>query len=71
MPKDSYRDILYADGPPKRPGMDVGHRAKQFAPFAALRGFEHGLRDAETKAEEADREELCTPESEENFEEDP
>ena len=55
----------------RHPRMDVGHRAKQFAPFAALRGFEHGLRDAETKAEEADREELCTPESEESFEEDP
>ncbi|MBP5295632.1 MAG: hypothetical protein J6Y95_07950 [Lachnospiraceae bacterium] len=65
MPKDSYRDILYADGPPKRPGMDVWHRAKQFAPFAALRGFENGLRDAETKAEEEAAEELCLPENEE------
>ena len=62
MTRDSYRDIINADGPPKRLGMDVGHRAKQFAPYAALRGFENGLRDAETKAEEADREELCLPE---------
>ena len=71
MTQDSYRDIINAAGPPKRLGMDIGHRAKQFAPYAALRGFEHGLRDAETKAEEADREDLCTPESEESFEEDP
>ena len=27
--------------------MDVGHRAKQFAPFAALRGFEESVRKKE------------------------
>ena len=63
--KDSYRDIMYLEGPPKnRPGMDVGHRAKQFAPFDALRGFGKGLRNAEREAEEAAAEEVCMREEE-------
>ena len=64
MTKDSYQDILYAEGPPKRIGMDVPHRAKQFAPFEALRGLQSGLRESETKAEEENAEELCMKEME-------
>ena len=44
--------------------METGHRAKQFAPFAALRGFEGGLKKAEDRAEEDVREELCMREEE-------
>ena len=70
MTKDSYSDIMFMDGPPKeRPGMDIGHRAKQFAPFSALRGLENGLRKAEDRAEEDVREELCMKEEEELREE--
>ena len=70
MARDSYQDILGLDGPPKgRPGMDVPHRAKQFAPFSALRGFEGGLRRAEDQAEEDVKEELCMKEEEEHREE--
>jgi hypothetical protein len=70
MGKDSYNDIMFMDGPPKeRPAMETGHRAKQFAPFAALRGFEGGLKKAEDRAEEDVREELCMREEEDLREE--
>ena len=72
MGKDSYSDIMFLPGPPReRPGMESGHRAKQFAPYAALRGFETGLRKAEDTAEEEMKEELCMREPEEPCGEDP
>lgn len=45
---DDYQDILTADRPaPLRKSMDIPHRAKQFAPFAALKGFEDCVRKKE------------------------
>lgn len=45
------RDILYEDRPASaRPKMDLGNRAKIFAPFDALRGFNFAI-----MAEEAER----------------
>lgn len=39
-----YQDILYAHRPySHRVRMPVSHRAKQFAPFAALKGFEDSV----------------------------
>ena len=47
MSKD-YEDIINMDRPViKIPGMEVAHRAKIFAPFAALKGFEECVRDKE------------------------
>ena len=41
MLAEAYQKYLYVPRPvSKRYPMDVQHRAKQFAPFAALRGFE-------------------------------
>ena len=41
MRYDSYQDILTRERPlSSRCRMDTGRRAKQFAPFAALKGFE-------------------------------
>lgn len=34
--------------------MDIGHRAKQFAPFAALKGFEESVRKKEIIYESTD-----------------
>ena len=46
----AYQKYLYIPRPvSKRYPMDVQHRAKQFAPFAALRGFEEIVRKQETK----------------------
>lgn len=46
-----YSDILYEDRPASaRPKMDLGNRAKIFAPFDALRGFNFAI-----MAEEAER----------------
>ena len=47
LPSD-YQDILYDDRPiSNRPHMAIEKRAKQFAPFAALKGFEEEVRDKE------------------------
>lgn len=41
MMASAYAKLIYMPRPvSNRRKMDVGHRAKQFAPFAALRGFE-------------------------------
>lgn len=43
---DTYSDIIGLSRPPvplKHPQMDVLNRAKIFAPFAALRGFEERI----------------------------
>lgn len=41
----AYQKYLYVPRPvSKRYPMDVQHRAKQFVPFAALRGFEEIVR---------------------------
>lgn len=43
-----YQKILYQPRPvSRRHPMAVAHRAKQFAPFAALRGFEETVRKKE------------------------
>lgn len=43
-----YADMIYLQRPvSKRIRMDIGHRAKQFAPFAALKGFEESVRKKE------------------------
>lgn len=47
----NYSDILYEDRPTSaRPKMELGNRAKIFAPFDALRGFNFAI-----MAEEAER----------------
>ena len=48
MLAEAYQKYLYVPRPvSKRYPMDVQHRAKQFAPFAALRGFEEIVRKQE------------------------
>lgn len=48
-----YEDIIYRERPAsKRPPMDISHRAKQFAPFAALKGFEEAVYAKEILLEE-------------------
>lgn len=43
--KDNYRDILNQSRPkPCRPPMPMEERAKIFAPFAALRGFDEAIK---------------------------
>lgn len=43
-----YADMIYLQRPvSKRIRMDIGHRAKQFAPFAALKGFEESVKKKE------------------------
>ena len=45
---DNYEDIINLQRPVlKTRGMDVGHRAKIFAPFAALKGFEESVKQKE------------------------
>lgn len=45
---DNYEDIIGLDRPVTRiHGMEVAHRAKIFAPFAALKGFEACVREKE------------------------
>ena len=41
--------------------MSPQHRAKQFMPFAALKGYEEALRNEERKLEEAVEEEGIAP----------
>ena len=48
MLSDAYSDMIHLTRPvSKRHPMAVEHRAKQFAPFAALRGFEDTVREKE------------------------
>lgn len=48
MLASAYRQYLYLPRPvSKRHPMDVAHRAKQFAPFAALRGLDETIRKQE------------------------
>ena len=48
MLASSYKQYMYLSRPvSRRHPMDVGHRAKQFAPFAALRGLEETLQKKE------------------------
>ena len=48
MPAYAYADMIYLQRPAsKRIRMDIEHRAKQFAPFAALKGFEESVRKKE------------------------
>ena len=40
------QNLVYRSRPvSRRIRMDISHRAKQFAPFAALRGFETALKE--------------------------
>lgn len=49
MLASAYAEMIYMPRPvSRRRKMDVGHRAKQFAPFAALRGFEETVRKKES-----------------------
>ena len=44
----SYEDILRCHRPDnRRVKMTVAHRAKQFAPFAALKGYGEALKERE------------------------
>ncbi len=48
MLASAYADMIYLQRPAsRRIRMDIGHRAKQFAPFAALKGFEESVRKKE------------------------
>lgn len=43
-----YSDIMGEERPrSKRHPMEIAHRAKQFAPFAALKGYEESLQKQE------------------------
>lgn len=49
----NYEDIIEMQRPiAKRRGMEIAHRAKIFAPFAALKGFEECVREKEIIFEE-------------------
>lgn len=53
MLKPAYQKILYLSRPvSRRHPMAIGKRAKQFAPFAALKGFEEEIREKEIRYEE-------------------
>lgn len=56
---DSYEDILHLPRPVSRkhPRMPLEDRAAQFAPFAALTGYEDAIREASKQAEESARNE--------------
>ena len=42
---NNYSDIISLQRPLSiRPSMEISHRSKQFAPFAALQGFENHIR---------------------------
>ena len=48
MLASAYQPYLYLSRPvSRRHPMDVGRRAKQFAPFAALRGLDETIRQQE------------------------
>ncbi len=48
MPEDKYKDMLDMPHPvsKKRPRMPMEDRAAQFAPFAALTGYEEAIEGA-------------------------
>ncbi len=50
----SYEDIIHLPHPtsPVHPRMPVGDRAAQFAPFAALAGFEEAIQETARQREE-------------------
>ncbi|MGI6019906.1 MAG: hypothetical protein ACOX71_00260 [Lachnospiraceae bacterium] len=53
MPEISYENLIYLQRPEsRRRKMDTLQRAKQFAPFSALRGFESAVRRKELIFEE-------------------
>lgn len=53
MAVKNYEDIIEMQRPTaKRQGMEIAHRAKIFAPFAALKGFEECVREKEIIFEE-------------------
>ena len=46
MIANAYADMIYMQRPiSRRIRMDIGHRAKQFAPFAALTGYDEVIRE--------------------------
>ena len=50
---DSYADIIMKKRPHSRhPRMDVAERARIFAPFAALKGYEDAIRNVSAQSEE-------------------
>lgn len=51
-----YKDLLDIQKPPlHHKSMDVTQRAKQFAPFAALKGLEEAIRRAQEEWEDSVR----------------
>ena len=53
MGSRNYEDIIEMQRPnANRRGMEVAHRAKIFAPFAALKGFEEWVKEKEIVFEE-------------------
>lgn len=48
MKEDNYADIINLKHPVSKihPQMDMSHRAAQFAPFAALTGYEDNIKEA-------------------------
>lgn len=54
MQKRSYEDILQLQHPTSKrhPRMPLYNRAAQFAPFAALNGYEDAIREAIRRTEE-------------------
>jgi hypothetical protein len=51
--EDNYEDIINMERPPHRvhPPMPLSARAAQFAPFAALTGYDDAIRAATPKEE--------------------
>lgn len=54
MQKDSYEDILFLEHPTsmRHPRMSIQNRAAQFAPFAALTGYEEALGETARQTKE-------------------
>lgn len=54
MQKDSYEDILFLKHPTsvRHPRMSIQNRAAQFAPFAALTGYEEALGETARQTKE-------------------
>ena len=51
----TYNDILHKSRPvSRRHPMLISHRAKQFAPFAALKGYEEAIRAQDDRATKGD-----------------
>lgn len=49
---EKYADIMYLPKPKLKRKMETAHRAKQFAPFAALKGFEESVEETAVVSEE-------------------